>query len=335
MISSEIEIVELTLKNVDMVQDLLERSRFKPLRYFEREFGHDLAIYWMSTITELLRSNHSQGYAAVVDRQFQGILIISDNPWETNLLRINASVINAFVVDNLLPNKLEVTGTLLNHVIQQAKTKRVGFISSKTYADDLASIHALELNGFLLMDTVVDCHFDYRRNPLVNIQLPPISKDVRIRLATQSDREQLVDVASQSFHNHFGRYHADERIGIALATQVYEQWMHSSLDGYADWVHVAEVEDRLVGFSIWKRPGTEEDQLKLRVGHYSIAGIHPQYYGHGLFTALTYAGMKSLEGIADIIEGPTHVNNYGVQLGYSKLGWRVVSDARHTFHKWI
>lgn len=330
----EIEIVDLTLTNVHSVQPLLERNNFKPLRFFARELGQDLTDYWMSTIIELLRSTQSHGYLAVQDGQPLGILIITDNSWETDLLRRNATVINVLLVDILLPNKLEVVTPLLNYAVQQAKANGVGFISCKTYADDLSSIHALELNGFLLMDTVVDCHYDYRRTPFANIQLPPLSDDVIIRLATRADQEQLVDVASQSFHSHFGRFHADERIGIDLATQVYEQWMRSSLDGYADWIHVAEFEDHVVGFSIWKRPATE-NHIKLRIGHYSIAGIHPQYHGHGLFTKLTYAGMKSLNGIADIIEGPTHVNNYGVQIGYLKLGWRVVSDARHTFHKWI
>ena len=45
--------------------------------------------------------------------------------------------------------------------------------------------------------------------------------------------------------------------------------------------------------------------------------------------------MGSLHGIADLIEGPTHVNNYGVQMGYLKMGWRVCSDARHSFHNWM
>ena len=111
--------------------------------------------------------------------------------------------------------------------------------------------------------------------------------------------------------------------------------MRSSLDGYADWIHLALVAGKIAGFSIWKRPSNAESQLKLRVGHFSIAGIHPDYHGQGLFTALTFAGMESLNGSVDIVEGPTHVNNYGVQMGYAKLGWRVLSDARHSFHKWM
>jgi len=41
-----------------------------------------------------------------------------------------------------------------------------------------------------------------------------------------------------------------------------------------------------------------------------------------------------LDGIADCIEGPTHVNNYPVQRGYTKLLWRIC-DAHHSFHKWL
>jgi GNAT superfamily N-acetyltransferase len=185
------------------------------------------------------------------------------------------------------------------------------------------------------MDTILDCYYDYRRVSFESLLCPVLADGVILRLATSSDRDELVNLAGQVFYNHFGRFHADECIGRQIATMAYEQWMRSSLDGYADWIHLALVKRKIVGFSIWKRPSVTESQLKVRVGHYSIAGIHPDYHGQGLFTALTYAGMQSLHGIADIIEGPTHVNNYGVQLGYSKLGWRVCSDARHSFHKWM
>ena len=184
------------------------------------------------------------------------------------------------------------------------------------------------------MDTIVDCYYDYRRTPLVSLQFPKIADNVILRLATSADRDELVVVARLAFQKHFGRFHADTRIGRPVATQAYEQWIYSSMDGYADCIHLALVAGKIVGFSIWKYPSSAENQLNVRVGHYSIAGIHPDYQGNGLFTALTYAGMQSLSGHVDIIEGPTHINNYGVQSSYSKLGWRVLCDARHSFHKW-
>ena len=45
--------------------------------------------------------------------------------------------------------------------------------------------------------------------------------------------------------------------------------------------------------------------------------MHPDYFGRGLFSSLTYEGMRRLPelGRVDRIEGPTHVNNYPVQRG--------------------
>ena len=182
---------------------------------------------------------------------------------------------------------------------------------AKAYTDDITIIHALELRDFLLMDTLVDCFYDYRRVPLGTLRRPVIDESINIRLATSKDCDKLVAVTGNAFHAHFGRFHADERIGRDLATKIYEQWMRSSSNGYADHIYLASVKEEIVGFSVWKLPSNEEKRLNVRVGHYSIAGIHPDFYGHGLFTALTYAGMQSFDGCVDIIEGPTHINNYG------------------------
>lgn len=318
-----------------MLRPLLAGSIFSPMRYLERELGADLADFWSSFIADLAAGSAARALLAARGGTPLGLLIYADNPWETNLFGRKAVTINAFLVDSSAPDRLSIAQSLLDHALRDAVSRGTKFLLGKTYTDDLTSIHAFESRGFQLMDTVVDCTYDYRRTPLASIQPPALPEGVSLRLAVPADRDELSTVAGASFREHFGRYHADERLGHDLATRAYEQWMRSSLDGYADWIHLALAGGRIVGFSIWKRPSKAESQLRVRVGHYSIAGIHPDFHGKGLFTALTYAGMQSLAGIADVIEGPTHINNYGVQFGYAKMGWRVLSDARHSFHKWI
>jgi GNAT superfamily N-acetyltransferase len=329
------EITTLRSGDLDSLAPLLAANAFKPLRYLGRELGAELTEFWSRSIADMARAPASRGFLALKDGSPQGVLIYSDNPWETNLFEKKAATINTFLLDGAVPDGLQAAQSLLDHALRDAAENGVKFLAGKTYTDDLTSIHAFESRGFLLMDTVVDCHYDYRRTPLESIRPPALAEGFSLRLATPADRDELVAVGGQAFHEHFGRYHADERIGRDLATKAYEQWMRSSLDGYADWIHLALAGDRIAGFSIWKRPSHAESRLKVRVGHFSIAGIHPDFHGKGLFTALTYAGMQSLAGLADVVEGPTHVNNYGVQFGYAKLGWRVLSDARHSFHKWM
>jgi hypothetical protein len=116
--------------------------------------------------------------------------------------------------------------------------------------------------------------------------------------------------------------------------QMYEEWIKSSIDGYADWIIVAEYESRIAGYSVWKKPSPLEQEHGVRVGHYSIGAVHPDYFGKGVFSSVTFTGMGLFEGIADCIDGPTHINNYPVQQGYSKLSWKI-RDAQHSFHKWL
>jgi hypothetical protein len=110
--------------------------------------------------------------------------------------------------------------------------------------------------------------------------------------------------------------------------------MNSSLNGYADYFVLAEIDNRIAGLSIWKKTSALEKKLPIRLGHYSIGAIHPDFFGRKLFSILTYEGMKLLQPEVDMIEGPTHINNYAVQRGYARLGWQI-SDARHSFHKWL
>jgi hypothetical protein len=330
-----IEIIPFSIGGLHEAAPLLAASSYPPLRYLAKELGKNLTDFWSASILELLQDPTSRGFLAVQADKLMGMLISSGNPWETNMLGRKTATIHVFLVDNSIPNRNQVARSILNFALQAASKDGIQFMVGKTYANDPTTIHALESGGFLLMDTVMDCYYDYRRLPLEKIPHPTLENGITLRIAASSDRDELALVAGMAFQEHFGRFHADERIGRQVATQIYEQWMRSSLDGYADWIHLAMSGEKIIGFSIWKLPSIAEKQLKVRVGHYSIAGIHPDYHGKGLFTALTYAGMQSLQGLVDIIEGPTHVNNYGVQRGYSTLGWRVCSDARHTFHKWM
>jgi hypothetical protein len=228
----------------------------------------------------------------------------------------------------------EIAGLLLDQAVRWATSAGVEFLVGKPYTDDVVVVHALEKEGFLLVDTLLDYVYDARKYPLHSVPAPPMSLDIPLRLAREADIEELKAVARAAFRNHFGRFHSDERISKDQALRVYEAWVESSCRGYADWVVVAEIEGRIAGYSIWKKPSLSDQELSIQVGHYSIAATHPDYAGRGLFTLLTYRGMELLDGMADCIEGPTHINNYPVQRGYAKLLWRIC-DARHSFHKWL
>lgn len=314
---------------------LLERSPFGPLRYLGAELGASRYDFWLDSIGDFLASGSSLALVAMRGGQTEGLVVGGENDWESRVLGHRTGVVHHLLGEPRSPRRNEILEQLVAAAVNWAGGRDIRLLTCRMPADDLPAIHALERRGFLLMDTLVDCCFDARRVPFSQVSPPGPPADVSLRLARPDDVEELASVARASFRSHFGRYHADERIGPALATRVYEEWARSAASGYADWICVAEAGGRIAGYSVWKRPSARERELRVRVGHYSISGIHPAFSGRGLFTALTYEGMKLLQGVSDVVEGPTHVSNHGVQRGYSRLGWRVGVDARLGFHLWL
>lgn len=331
---SRIEISTLTLERIGQLKPLIERSKQKPYRFLLDELQSDLDSHWSDEIAVLLREGRGKIFGASEGPELVGMVAYTDLPWDTRVIGNRMGALRYVVVEPESPRTREIVARLLDHVVDWAISQGIELLLCKTYADDMMTMHQLEKKGFLLTDTLLDYVYDSRRYPLDSVPRPRQPQGATIRLVGEDDVEELVTVAEASFREHFGRFHSDERLSNQQAIQVYKEWIRSSCEGYADWIVVADIAGRIAGYSVWKKPSPQEERLNVRLGHYSIAAIHPDFYGRGLFTALTYAGMEFLDGVADCIEGPTHVNNHPVQRGYTKLLWRIC-DARHSFHKWI
>jgi ribosomal protein S18 acetylase RimI-like enzyme len=193
---------------------------------------------------------------------------------------------------------------------------------------------ALIMNGFELVDTLVDYVYALPNDQSPGLHQKSVQDGFELRLATVADIDSLAEVARASFANHFGRFHSDPRIGREQATRIYEEWIRSCVSGWADWIILAVKDGRIAGYSAWKKPSSLDLRHDIRLAHYSIAGIHPDFFGKGLFTTLTRAGMEMMQGHALWLEGPTHVNNHPVQRGYEKLGWKR-AGTQTSFHKWL
>lgn len=203
--------------------------------------------------------------------------------------------------------------------IRRALEQPFEFLLCKVSTARTDVVHELERNGFLLVETAVHYVFDCRH------AVPRIEVPCTIRHARQGDRDAAVAVARAAFASHFGRFHADPNIARDDATRVYEEWIRSSFDGYADAILLAVNGDRVIGFSVWRAEGKDV--------HYSIGGVDPAYHTRGVFRALTAAGMELWRDRADTIDGPTHIRNLAVQRAYLSLGWELRESA-YTFHRW-
>ena len=316
------------------IKSILTSSPYRPFRYVANGVESEMDQFWFNRIADSLNIDSSHLIEVNSNNRLDGFIVINDLPWDSNIFKTRMASISEFVLDSDCSRKEIVAGELMEKAIISAKKDGYQFLLCKVYTDDLVIIHALERAGFLLVDTLLDYQVDFRKTPFNKIPEQKPADDTIIRFARLEDENELSELAKTSFANHFGRYHSDPRISRSLATQVYVEWMHSCLRGYADYFVLAEIEGKIAGLTIWKKTSNLEKSIPVRINHYSIGAIHPEFFGRKLFSLLTYEGMKLLNQESDIIEGPTHINNYAVQRGYTRLGWQI-GDARHSFHKWL
>jgi hypothetical protein len=325
-------VATLSANEFARLRPILETSRFKPYRFLKQVGHRELADFWYAALAE---AGHSQSVAVCLrDGVVVGLASIGELEWESRVLDRRIYGIHHLAAAEADTADQTVLGLLLEHILTTAADQGAETVHCKRFTDDTLACQALERKGFLLVDTQLVYGFAMKDLENKGSQGDQRTGDRLLRLAAASDMEELAELARASFQHHFGRFHSDDRLSSESASQVYEQWMRSSLSGYADWTVVAEVAGRLAACSIWRKPTAREAALSTRIGHYSIGAVHPDFQRRGLFIEVTEYGLALFRGIADCVVGPTHVNNYGVQRGYARMGWRIV-DAHHTFHKWL
>jgi len=326
---SAIAFANLALDDVDRVQDFASLPLYASVGCSRS----GIESRWRDEIRELLSSQRAIGFIAEISGTISGLVICTPLLWESPLLGKSMWAIKHIGVASGPGDVSSVAPKLVAKAVRHVADRDGDFLLCRAIPSDTAIIHALESNGFLLMDTLLNFVFDCRAHES-NGRQQHVPEGFALRLLTTSDIEPLAEVAHSSFAGHFGRFHADPRIGHAAATRLYQEWIRSCANGWADWVVVAMHGDRIAGYSAWKKPSALDERHGIRLGHYSIGAVHPDFFGRGLFTALTHTGMEQLCSSADWIEAPTHIDNYAVQRGFRRLGWSI-AGAQHSFHKWL
>ena len=289
---------------------------------------------WLEDIFDILDQPGSGGLLLEDCEVTMGIVAWSLLPWESKILGRQMSTLRVLTVAHQSPKRDVYFDHLLKSALDFCSQNGSEFLLCKMSDLDDDKTSTLIKNGFELMDTLVDFVCALSKERADGLQQKRAQDGFELRLATVADVDSLAEIARASFANHFGRFHSDRRIGREQATRIYEEWIRSCALGWADWIILAVKEARIAGYSAWKKPSSLDLRHNIRLGHYSIAGIHPDFFGKGLFTTLTRTGMEMMQGHALWVDGPTHIDNHPVQRAYEKLGWKRVG-AQTSFHKWL
>jgi ribosomal protein S18 acetylase RimI-like enzyme len=326
-------IARLDLAAVNDLKTALPSFADRPLTHLSYLKREQVEAYWLDEITRDLADESSIVFTSRIAERINGFVLYSDSAWDTKAVGYRIAVIKHLTEAGSAPDS-DVLEDLLGEVIRHAASRGRECLTCKVQPLEFGAIHALERHGFLLMDTLLDFLFDFSRTPFESISPPKGLIGLRIRLAQSQDLPEVLVLNQRAFVNYFGRYHSDPKLPPGTGPTVYDQWVRSSFEGWADWILIAEVNGRIAGFGIWKKASASEAKHSVDIAHYKLAGIHPEFSGRGLYSALAYEGMRIAQDLAKHVDGPVHVSNYPVHRALQKLGWKI-TGARHSFHKWL
>jgi GNAT superfamily N-acetyltransferase/RimJ/RimL family protein N-acetyltransferase len=327
-------IARLDLAAIHDLRLALPRFARVPLSHLRHLNPEQRQAYWLDEISQSLAKESSVAFVSIVSGTINGFIVYNDSPWDSEITGRRIGTVEHIAVAAGDDSGTEILQKLLDELTPSLADRGTQCVVCKVHSTELPAIHALEHCGFLLMDTLLDFVFDFSRTTIEEIHPPRRDEQLNIRRAKPADLSALMAINEKAFTGYFGRYHADPQMPPGTATKIYAQWVRSAFQGWADWILVAEVDERLVGYGLWRKPLEIEARNSLSVAHYDLAAIDPGFLGRGLWTALMFDGMHIARNYAQYLVGPVHVCNYPVQHTLQKLGWRI-SGARHSFHKWL
>lgn len=325
-------IARLDLTAIEELKRALPRFTYKPLPHLSYLKPEQIESYWLDEIAQELANECSTAFASYADNRINGLVLYGDSPWDTKVVGEPVAVIRYLVRTGEGDDR--VLDRLVDEVLRHAASRGIVLLTSKVQPLQIAAIHALERHGFLLMDTLLDFFFDYSRAPFDKISPPQRLDGLQVRLAVPEDLPELLTLTETAFAKHFGRYNSDPKMPVGTGTKVYQEWVRSSFEGAADWILIAEVNNQIAGYSVWKKASPLEMKHSFDIARCTLAAIRPEFFGHGLYTTLTFEGMRIARQFANHLDGPAHVSHYPVHRAMLKLGWKL-AGVRHSFHKWL
>ena len=212
------------------------------------------------------------------------------------------------------------------------------FLSAQIDVSDTAAMQCLELNGFLLADTIVGYELSLAKlTAQENRSSASLCQQHNIRPATSSDEQALRAIAADCFGKreaNVNRFNSELKFSQDQVREMYELWIANSIKGtLADSVLLYEEGGTPIGFITIRLPSASELSAGINCAAIPLNAVSRAHQGKGVYRQLVFAALNWLKvQNCDAVQIKTQLPNRAVHSCWQSLGARIYTSL-HTFQK--
>lgn len=209
-------------------------------------------------------------------------------------------------IDSTDPN---IAGEIVKQLIVDLRQNNIEYASYRLPAENTAVIHALEQQGFILVDAMLGLE------KILDMDLQE-HDTYPIRSAKNEDLKQLGEMVRGLFLQ--TRFYQDPMIPIVKADMIYQKWVENSVRGsQADHVMVWEDNGRILGFITLKN-----------TGHIPLVAVAKDAQGRGIARhLLSYVEEHFIKMNLSKAYIETQISNIPAIRAYLSSGFKPISSS--------
>lgn len=299
----------------------------KLYRFFE---DYSDAIYSLdSVVRDEKKHNLLEGiiqsrgnyYIALENEEIEGIIGFKHLNFEAQILGIPCAGIGLLYAKGGYEKEMTTKNLLLKTFGEWANKNTIQFVSTKVESDDISSVHALEDDGFRMIESATIFRYDFKRLPL---NLGQVQKNT-IRFATATDFNAIENLAYESFK--YDRFHKDARFDKKLASNLKRKWIENSCKNGNHVIFVADVDGEVGGFLTCHLPQGSSSWTDL-------IAVSDKFRGRSIGVELFYKAQEWFSTRCNVLYASTQISNIPSLNTHLRAGFKLHSNA-FTFHKWL
>lgn len=302
----------------------LDLDQWDRLPYANEFHKREHAIEAMLADLQKKRS-HEQTDLQLVSADSGWLAGIRRMDWDSKHFEIEMGQIDPLIAPaaELSEKQIAIASDLIRACVDNGFDRGLTHISAFVDTRDSVWHHALQRNGFNLIDTLVTYWLEMKK-------VTRFENNPHIRICQADDVEEVARISSHCFgtrEQNVNRFNADTVFPAHKVKELYALWIRNSFSKQlADETLVYELDGKPVGFVTMEAPSTDSNRRP--VGRIPLNAVSAGYQNRGIYGELVKAALNWFaDKNCEITEIKTQIPNTGVHIAWGRLGAKLINSS--------